>query len=69
MPSKWMDFLAKWVLDHQPKIAVIIASRDPGLAAVIRELCGAHAFTKPSKYDDLVTNMRTLIQSPKAANP
>jgi hypothetical protein len=69
MPSKWMDFLAKWVLDHQPNIAVIIASRDPGLAAVIRELCGAHVFTKPAKYDDLVTNMRTLIQSPKAANP
>jgi DNA-binding NtrC family response regulator len=60
--------LARWVLDHRPNIAVIIASADAGRAVAMRELCGAHAFTKPYSFDEVVITMRDLIRSRRAAN-
>ena len=61
--------LARWVLDHRPNIAVIIASGDTGRVVAMRELCGAHAFTKPYSFDEVVTKMLHLIGSQRASSP
>jgi DNA-binding response OmpR family regulator len=60
--------LARWVLDHRPNIAVIIASGDAGRVVAMRDLYGAHAFTKPYSFDEVVTKMLHLIQSRRSAN-
>ena len=61
--------LARWVLDHRPNIAVMIASGDAGRVVAMRELRGAHAFTKPYSFDDVVTKMLHLIRSHRMASP
>jgi DNA-binding response OmpR family regulator len=61
--------LARWVLDHRPNIAVMIASGDTGRVVAMRELRGAHAFTKPYSFDDVVTKMLHLIRSHRTASP
>ena len=60
--------LARWVLDHRPNIAIIIASGDAGRVFGMRDLRGAHAFTKPYSFDEVVTKMLHLIQSRRSAN-
>jgi hypothetical protein len=35
----------------------------------MRELCGAHAFTKPYFLDDVVAKMKNAIQSQAAKGP
>jgi len=55
--------LARWVVSQRPNVAIIIASGDAARAVAMRELCGAHAFTKPYKFDDVVAKMRDLLQS------
>ena len=60
-----MDGLAlpKWVIEHKPGMAVMVASGDTAKETVVKELCGAHAFTKPYDFDDVTLRIREAIQS------
>ena len=55
--------LAKWVIDNKPGIAVMVASGHAAKDTVMKELCGAHAFSKPYNYEELTTHIREVIQS------
>jgi DNA-binding NtrC family response regulator len=57
--------LAKWVIEHRPHIAVMIASGHAAKENVLQELCGAHAFTKPYSFDDLTVRIREALQARK----
>ena len=58
--------LARWVIKNRPQIAVMIASGDTAKETVIKELCGAHAFTKPYKFDDLTSRIKEAILARRA---
>ena len=55
--------LAKWVIEHKPRMAVMVASGDTAKETVVKELCGAHAFTKPYSFDDVTIRIREAIQA------
>ena len=55
--------LAKWVIEHKPRMAVMVASGDPAKETVVKELCGSHAFTKPYSFDDVTIRIREAIQA------
>jgi len=55
--------LAKWVIENRPRIAVMVASGHAAKDTVVKELCGAHAFTKPYNYDELTNHIREAINS------
>ena len=57
--------LAKWVIENRPRIAVMVASGHAARETVMRELCGAHAFTKPYNYDELTNHIREVLKSRK----
>ena len=57
--------LAKWVIEIRPRIAVMVASGQAARETVMRELCGAHAFTKPYNYDELTNHIREVLTSRK----
>lgn len=55
--------LAKWVVQHRPSIAVMIASGHTAKDTAVKELCGAHAFTKPYSFDEVAGRIREVIQA------
>ena len=55
--------LAKWVTENKPQIAVMIASGHAAKDIALKELCGAHSFSKPFNYDELTTHIRGAIQA------
>ena len=57
--------LAKWVIHYKPQIAVMIASGHAAKDTALKELCGAHSFSKPFNYDELTTHIRGAIQARK----
>lgn len=54
--------LAKWVIENRPHIAVMVASGDTAKDTVLKELCGAHLFTKPYKFEDLTSRIREIFR-------
>ena len=58
--------LAKWVIEHYPRMAVMVASGDTAKETVVKELCGAHAFTKPYNFDDVTIRIREAIQAQRS---
>lgn len=55
--------LAKWVIENRPRIAVMVASGHAARETLMKELCGAHAFTKPYNYDELTNHIRDALKS------
>ena len=53
--------LARWVIKNRPHIAVMIASGGTAKEAVMKELGGAHAFTKPYNFDELTSRIKEAI--------
>ena len=57
--------LAKWVIENRPRVAVMVASGHAAKDTVMKQLCGAHAFTKPYNYDELTNHIQEVIKSRK----
>ena len=55
--------LAKWVIENRPRIAVMVASGDTAKDTVVKELCGAHAFSKSYNFDDVTRRIGEAIQA------
>lgn len=55
--------LARWVIANKPSVAVMVASGHAAKDTVMRELCGAHAFSKPYNYDELTNHIENVIKS------
>jgi DNA-binding NtrC family response regulator len=55
--------LAKWIMDHQSHMAVMVASGDVGKKTIMDELCGAHAFPKPYRLDEVSAKIRATIEA------
>lgn len=55
--------LAKWLLSHRPRIAVIIASGDSAKEKLVRGLDGVLVFSKPYNYEELTECIRQLIEN------
>jgi DNA-binding NtrC family response regulator len=55
--------LAKWVVEHRPRIAVMVASGDTAKDTVLKELCGAQAFLKPYNFDEVTQHIRQAIHA------
>lgn len=55
--------LAKWVIENRPRIAVMVASGHAARETIMKELCGAHAFTKPYNYDELTNHIRDVLKA------
>ena len=59
--------LAKWVIEHKPRMAVMVASGDTAKETVVKELCSAHSFTKPYDFDEVTTRIREVIQARRSS--
>ena len=55
--------LARWVIEHKPRIAVIVASGHVAQETVMKELCGAKAFSKPYNFEEVTNHIREAIQT------
>jgi DNA-binding NtrC family response regulator len=70
MPGE-MDglYLAKWTMEHHPRVAVLIASGDLSRETAMRELCAARAFTKPYKLEAVSDAVREMLAARKQPPP
>jgi len=54
--------LAKWVIENRPRIVVMVASGHTAQEVLAKELCGAKAFSKPYKFEEVTNHIRDAIQ-------
>jgi DNA-binding NtrC family response regulator len=54
--------LAKWVIENRPHVAVLVASGDSAKDTVVKELCGAKAFSKPYSFEEVTQHIRQALQ-------
>jgi DNA-binding NtrC family response regulator len=55
--------LAKWVIEHRPGIAVMVASGHTAQETLAKELCSAKAFSKPYNLNEVTTHIREAIHA------
>lgn len=54
--------LVRWIVEHRPRIAIMVASGDSARDTVVKELCGARAFPKPYNFDEVTRHIQEVIQ-------
>jgi DNA-binding NtrC family response regulator len=55
--------LAKWVIEHRPHIAVMVASGGAAKDTIVKELCGAMAFPKPYNFENVTQHIQEAIRN------
>ena len=55
--------LVRWIFANRPDIAVVIASGNIGRQTAMRELCGARAFSKPYRLDEVTEHIRQTLRA------
>ena len=57
--------LARWVVEHRPRIAVMVTSGHTAQETLAKELCQAKAFSKPYDFGEVTLHIREAIQALK----